>query len=271
MEKILLLGLERRKREIEQYETVIKKERDQLRSKLSSGMIRAIKNGKTYQYYFRESTTDKNGKYISKKMNKTVTEYVRLEYDNRVLESLGNELKALNSLERFYEHNVKAEDVYDSLPEGKACLVEPIVVSDSEYIENWMKENAVVSDFREETKIYTTEFGENVRSKSEVLIADLYRKLGIPYIYEKPLNLKGFGIVRPDFTFLDMQRRTEIYHEHLGLLDDAEYRNNALQKIRFYEKNGIYIGDRLLLTSETQKNPLDLRLFEKQLRHMLNC
>ena len=263
------MELEKRRREIDRYIAAIKKERDYLQAKLPNGMIRAIKNGNAYQYYLREKSSDKNGKYIPKKKGKIVAEYVQLEYDNRVMEALENERNALNSLAHFYESNVKAEEIFDSFPKGKACLVKPIKVSDREFIEAWKKENAVVPDFRESSKIYTTEFGEMVRSKSEVLIANLYRKLGIPYIYEKPLDLKGFGTVRPDFTFLDMRRRTEIYHEHLGLIDDADYRNNALQKIRLYEENGIFPGDRLLITCETQKNPLNIRNIEKQLIHIL--
>lgn len=264
------MEFEKRIKEIERYITILKKDRDHLQAKLPHGMIRAIKNKKSYQYYLREKSSDNNGTYVPKKMKKTVVEYVRLEYDNRVLESLENELKELNSLVHFYENNLIAEEIYDSLPQGKACLIDPIKVSDKEFIETWMKMNTPESDYREETKIYTTVFGEKVRSKSEVLIAELYRKLEIPYLYEKPLNLKGFGIVRPDFTFLDIQRRTEIYHEHFGLIDDSEYRNNAIKKIQLYARNDIFIGDRLLITFETQKTPLDLEILETEIKHMLH-
>ena len=61
---------------------------------------------------------------------------------------------------------------------------------------------------------YSTEKGELVRSKSELLIADMYYSLGIPYKYEAGVKLRG-GIVRyPDFTLLRVRDRKEFYHEH---------------------------------------------------------
>lgn len=36
-------------------------------------------------------------------------------------------------------------------------------------------------------------------------------------------------------------------------MDDAVYATNAVKKIKLYESNGIYVGERLILTFETQK------------------
>lgn len=52
-----------------------------------------------------------------------------------------------------------------------------------------------------------------MRSKSEVIIADLLNKEGIPYRYEFPLYLKEFNTVYPDFTILNVRKRKEIYWE----------------------------------------------------------
>lgn len=71
---------------------------------------------------------------------------------------------------------------------------------------------------------------------------------GIPYKYEKPLYLKGYGIVYPDFTFLSKRTRKEIYWEHEGRMDDSEYAKTAIKKIKTYEDNGIYLGENLILT-----------------------
>ena len=47
------------------------------------------------------------------------------------------------------------------------------------------------------------------------------------------------------------------------MLDDENYREEVLKRIAAYEKNGIYPGDRLILTYETAKNPINSRVLEE--------
>ena len=116
--------------------------------------------------------------------------------------------------------------------------------------------------FTEDAPEFYTAKGEQVRSKSEILIADtLYRK-NIPYCYERPLEFPGAGRIHPDFTILRRSDRKEVYWEHLGMMDDPEYAANALMRIDLYERNGIFPGDRLILTHETGRQPLRTRLIE---------
>jgi len=107
-----------------------------------------------------------------------------------------------------------------------------------------------------------TEKNEHVRSKSEKILADKLNLMHIPYHYEKPLHLHGYGIVHPDFTILNKRTRKEYYWEHLGMMDDASYSEKAVMKIETYEKNSIFPGDSLILTYETSVHPLDSRLIE---------
>ena len=102
-----------------------------------------------------------------------------------------------------------------------------------------------------------------MRSKSEKILADYFFHNGIPYKYECPLPLRGFGTVHPDFTFLSRRTRQEIYWEHDGRMDDPVYAQNAVRKIQAYEENDIYPGERLILTFETERNVLDTRMVGK--------
>jgi len=52
-------------------------------------------------------------------------------------------------------------------------------------------------------------------------------------------------------------------------LDDATYRENALRKITKYKMVGISLGDNLLLSFETLKNPLNIQLVEKKIKEKL--
>ena len=102
-----------------------------------------------------------------------------------------------------------------------------------------------------------TEKGEQVRSKSEKILADYFYRKNILYKYEKPLYLRGYGMVYPDFTFLSSKTGQEIYWEHEGMMDKPEYARSAIRKIESYQKNGIYIGEKLILTFETEQNILN--------------
>ncbi len=103
-----------------------------------------------------------------------------------------------------------------------------------------------------------------VRSKSEVIIADILDETGIPFLYEKPLKIKS-GVTHPDFTMLDISKRREIYWEHFGMMDDIDYRNNAFLKIKNYEASGLYQHDSMIWTFETSKYPINT----KEIRRMI--
>lgn len=47
------------------------------------------------------------------------------------------------------------------------------------------------------------------------------------------------------------------------MMDTQEYRKNAADKINLYVRNGIYSGERLITTYETQEQPLDTTIVQK--------
>lgn len=111
-----------------------------------------------------------------------------------------------------------------------------------------------------ERLIHRTKRGELVRSKSEVIIANILADLGISYEYEEPLfskeDQKDFRI--PDFTI--KYEGESFYWEHLGMLEDPEYKNNWERKIEWYKKNG-YI-DRLIVSKDKPGGGIDSKEIE---------
>ena len=75
--------------------------------------------------------------------------------------------------------------------------------------------------------------------------------------------------IHPDFTVLNVRKRKEYLWEHLGMMDDPEYSKSALERIRQYEKQGFYPGDKLIITHETSENPLPTRLIDDIISHYL--
>ena len=83
-------------------------------------------------------------------------------------------------------------------------------------------------------KIHEALSGEMLRSKSEVIIANLLHERNIPFRYEQPLYA-GDGTLRlPDFT-VTWAGKT-YYWEHLGRLDLADYADAWKKKRAWYER-----------------------------------
>ena len=74
-----------------------------------------------------------------------------------------------------------------------------------------------------------------VRSKSEVIIANLLFGEGIPFYYEEPLFAPDGTMYLPDFT---VTFRGETYYwEHVGLVNNEKYMNHWKKKEQWYKKN----------------------------------
>ena len=98
----------------------------------------------------------------------------------------------------------------------------------------------------EEGKIHKTLTDYMVRSKSEVIIANMLFERNIPFKYEKPLFASDGTFYLPDFTV--SWQGEEWYWEHLGPMDQEEYRNHWETKKAWYDKN---FKGRLVTTEES--------------------
>lgn len=97
---------------------------------------------------------------------------------------------------------------------------------------------AVGNTFLEERLIHRTCRGEAVRSKSEVIIANLLHAKKIDYQYEHPLELGGV-VKYPDFTIEDDAAGVTYYWEHCGMLHDPAYRHRWHEKEVWYREQGV--------------------------------
>lgn len=95
-------------------------------------------------------------------------------------------------------------------------------------------------------KLYSTVKGDYVRSKSEVIIANLLFERGIKYEYEKHLPYEHGKWLEPDFTVF-LPNGKELFWEHLGMLGIERYDNRWLEKQDIYDK---YFDGQLIITYE---------------------
>ena len=137
-------------------------------------------------------------------------------------------------------------------------------------VEEWERVTYQGNPFDEQdTSEFFSDKGERMRSKSEVLIANSLFHRGIPYKYEYPIILNNGKIRYPDFTILNMKRRKVFYWEHLGKMGDNDYVIRNVRKISEYGKSGIVLGDKLLLTMETESIPLSTKDIENVINVIL--
>jgi len=245
----------------------ISSELENMRKSISKeDRLRAVKHGKGYQYFIRKRGTTGNGEYIKHANIKSAVVLAQMEYDEKLIKIIKEALEELMKCKSAGIGNIY-ESALNHMPPGKQILVNKRYVSDECYIQNWKKQEFEGLDFSEGFPEFYTRGGLRVRSKSEVIIADILEENSIPFLYEKPLILDT-GVFHPDFTLLNIKERKEIYWEHFGLMDDMEYRNNAFSKIRKYESNGLYQQDSLIWTFETGKYPLNIKDIRKMVKRM---
>ncbi len=191
--------------------------------------------------------------------------------------------------------------LYTKLCPARQSLVTPITFTDDQYAAQWQAVSWAGLPFSPDSPDYTTARGERVRSKSEVIIADTLARYEIPYRYEYPLELnyrrKGRGgtsrsdlgdtsthgadtvnsetsyrpgrTVHPDFLCLNVRTRAEFYWEHFGLMDDGDYLERTLIKLKEFAENNILPGKNLIFTMESASCPLSTRQIENLINEFL--
>ena len=102
--------------------------------------------------------------------------------------------------------------------------------------------------FMEEYRVHQTLAKHMVRSKSEVIIANILFDRGIAFYYEKPLYAPDGSFYLPDFTIV--YRGEQYYWEHLGMLEIEKYSKHWELKTAWYRK---HFPERLLTTEESGK------------------
>ena len=232
-------------------------------------LVTLLARGRYPQYYHYiegDREKGKNGRYLPKKELKLVQRLAQKQYEIEVLECTKKRANAIAVFLKQYQKN-DTEVIYENLPEEKKNLVIPWFETEETFVNKWKdKMWGGANEFPKEVELYT-EAGESVRSKSEKILADGFRRLGIPYVYEPELELADGSRIYPDFALLHKGKRKTMYFEHFGLMDYPEYSAKATKKIIKYEENGYWFGDNFLCTLETSENPLDMRIVEKMLKH----
>lgn len=248
--------------------TILKDDVEKRMARMPKGNLRISNKRKKPQYYHVTQKGDTNGRYIKRSEEALAVALAQKDYYERFLDSVTKEIRALEAYEKRNDI-VLPEDVFAQMNEYRRAMVQPIMISDEEYGRKWEKEEFQHNTYKDFDLKYATKRGELVRSKSEVLIADMYYNLGVPYRYECILDLGNGRNRYPDFTIMKFPERRVIYHEHFGMLDHHEYVDAAIKKMSEYAAAGYVLGVDLFVTVESSACPINIKEMEKSVKRFL--
>lgn len=237
------------------------------------GRLRVAMHGKQWHCYHVSPSSDSNGVYIPKDKIRFIKRLAQKDYDGALLKELERQLSLI---EKFMQEYAKCDalKVFERLHKNRRQFVLPVQFSDEQYAVRWLALPYKGKSFREGEPEFLTSRGERVRSKSEMIIADILAKHGVPYKYECPLRLEagegsGALTVYPDFTCLNLRIREQFLWEHFGRMDDPEYAKRVVRKLRTFRRNGFILGKNLLITMESDGLPLDRKDVESLVKYFL--
>ena len=244
--------------------------------KAPSGTLRIHnKNGKTY--YYRQMK-DEEGKMIQQYLPLREMNFIRIlaqkSYCKKLKTKAERNLKILQQVEADYEIGWMRE-IYEEQEYQRKKLITPYLKPEEVVLKEWEEEKYEQNIEYPENLRYETEHGELVRSKSEVLIANmLHQKKDILlYKYERPLKLKKKGKeieIYPDFTILNKETGRILYWEHAGMMDNISYVGNFIRKQNLYIENYLMPGRDVIFTYESSESPFDISGVKKMIHMMID-
>ncbi len=261
-------------KEIQKLEKMLKRI-ETFQNKAPEGCLKyQKKKGKVYffQQYRNKQTKQWNRTYIKRENASLVSRLAQKHYYSIMQPILEKHMKLLKDFAQQY-HPEEIDKTFEDLSDVRKAFVMPMPDTKEERIRKWYEEVYEKNDMYEENLRYETEQGEVVRSKSEVIIANMLNqhKADILYKYERPLELQVDGKVKmiyPDFTVLNIRTGKIVYWEHAGRMDDPYYANEFVKKMNTYMANDLLPGRDVVLTFESSENVLDIAVVKKVVRGM---
>jgi hypothetical protein len=234
------------------------------------GVLCIRPNKKTVQFYVRQK--DGHEQYLGKDKQDMISALARKRYNHLLEDAVQKELDGIEKCREIMEGcSFSTEQLVEQLPGHIRQFVKTDSSMSPEDVEKWLNQDYDFDHPREGIEDFGTLNGEKVRSKSEIIIANLLKHHNVPYIYEKsfddvmPAKYRDF----PDFTCLNRRTGKTYYWEHCGKFDDPKYAENLMLRIQRFASYGVYLGSELIVTMETSKFPLNTAYVEKMIKRYL--
>ena len=244
------------------YRQKLKQARSELEGQLEKtpqGSLKIVCKKKCTQFYYRKGPGDKEGSYIPRKEAALVKKLAVKKYAEKAVGPLCKQIKLVERLLACNQEKAM-QKAFEGLHRAARLLVEPVFLEPEQLAQKWKAVEYEGLPFDKTESHFFTSRDEQMRSKSEIMIAEFLHNAGVPYRYEFPLHIKGRGTLHPDFLCLNKCTGQEIIWEHFGLMDKPEYAANAMEKIALYAQNGYVLGRNFIYTMESSAMPLNSKL-----------
>lgn len=223
--------------------------------------LRVRMKGKYPAYYCAEGKRESYLRRDSRLLPLLILKYCALHLKRIILK----QISILHSCPAFYDPDM-IENTLEDFEEKFRNLTPEAFSSNKTYLSRWVSQPYNKNPyFDPEQKLFKTKKGDLVRSKLEMIVADILFDLGLHYKYEAGVLLKNGKYRYPDFTIINPYTRKIYYLEVCGKMSDIEYVQHQVRKIREYAEIDIVIGDNLLLLFEDDLTPFDPDAFRKML------
>ena len=223
-------------------------------SKAPNGSLNAVKTSNGFKYFQIEKDHGNIKRtYIKKENIELATALAKKRYNKVRKHEIENEIASIKQkMDRTPK--ISSTDLLYNVP-GYSNLLQALLNPNYIKQQKWLSQPYIHNDKHQETLRFKTSAGITVRSKSETLIVRGLSDYNIPFKYECGLEING-TIYFPDFTIYKASEDTELIWEHFGMIDNTEYRFNAMNKLNSYINNGYVPGHNLICTFETINSPL---------------
>ena len=137
-----------------------------------AGSVRIVqRRNKVLQFYKKTTPGDYQGTYMPREEDGLARRLVQKDYNQRALEKARDELRLIKSFQTSLQKK-STDTAFAALDDTRKTLVTPATLTDAQYAERWQKQPYRKTKKYEENQKLTTDNGELVRSKSEVIIAN---------------------------------------------------------------------------------------------------
>lgn len=233
------------------------------KGRIEKFQVKFARKSKLCVNYGRKLPTAQRGRYTSEK----VEENLELAYAISIHKSQGSEFEnTFIVIPDGKNRPISPELLYTALTRAtKHCTllverdVSPVLAARrKENSQNRLVSSSLLDRFNpiderlllregwyEAGKIHEALTGDMVRSKSEVIIANLLHQHKVPFTYEEPCSAPDGTFYLPDFTI--RTRGKTIYWEHWGRMDNDSYKAHRDKKVQWY---ATHFPDQLVETFE---------------------
>lgn len=223
---------------------------------------------KTNYILLKDDFSNSKQRYSRRTINNDVhliRKLARKEYLKTSTAMLSDEI---TRLEDFLK-NSKPPDVrniLEAMPKRFRMINKELFFSKMADVDEWLKADYEINQYKIHEKIHTTSRGLKVRSKSELLIAEKLDYYCIPYRYEQMIYFERYSF-SPDFTI--WTTNGIIYWEHCGLMSDPEYKKSNQWKLRMYDKMDIVPWKNLIVTYDTDDGGINAGIIDAEIRNRI--